>query len=621
MDPHGDFRLLAESIPNLAWIAHPDGAIYWYNRRWYEYTGTNFEQMQGWGWQSVHDPAMLPSVLLRWRAAIESGQPFEMTFPLKAANGTFRPFLTRIVPLKDDAGNILRWFGTNTDITAEHRALTALQRSEQRFRTATEAISGLLWTNNSQGQMTGEQPAWAAFTGQTPEQYRGYGWADAIHPDDAKPTLSAWQQAVREGHLFSVEHRVRRADGVYRLFSVRARPTRDENGAIREWVGIHTDITEERETQQALRRTVAALRSQEELVEAAQQSNRLGFWRYQPDKAELFLSSGARRLLSLPLTGEITLQQHLAHIHPDDRDAVRKALADAFDSGEYFQEFRTTPCPEATVCWVLGTARLLRQEDGSPYLVGMNLDITQQKRSADALIRTEKLAVAGRLAASIAHEINNPLEAVTNLLYLLNTTQLDEEQKSYCTTMTSELLRVSEIATHTLRFHRQSVRPGLTSIDALIASVLTLFDGRIRNAGIVTECRLAASGEIFAFDGELRQVLANLVGNAIDAMAGTAPPRILSIRTNQRCSRNGEPGIAITIADTGCGVEPSSLPHIFEPFFTTKEDIGTGLGLWVSSEIIRKHRGHIQVRSSQSQHSRGTTFRIFLPLEAMHPSS
>ncbi|MEO6540078.1 MAG: PAS domain-containing protein, partial [Ferruginibacter sp.] len=128
------FRALADNIPNLGWMADAEGWIYWYNKKWYEYTGTTPEQMEGWGWQSVHDPVELPKVLERWKESIATGNPFEMVFPLKGADGKFRHFLTRILPVKDDKGKILQWFGSNTDITTQKDIEDALKASEQRFR-------------------------------------------------------------------------------------------------------------------------------------------------------------------------------------------------------------------------------------------------------------------------------------------------------------------------------------------------------------------------------------------------------------------------------------------------------------------------------------------------------
>jgi PAS domain S-box-containing protein len=134
------FRTLANSIPNLAWIAHADGHIFWYNRRWYEYTGTTEPEMEGWGWQSVHDTAILPDVMERWTRSIATGEPFEMVFPLRGADGRFRPFLTRIEPVKDTLGRVLRWFGTNTDISAQRRVEEALRTSNEELRRANREL-------------------------------------------------------------------------------------------------------------------------------------------------------------------------------------------------------------------------------------------------------------------------------------------------------------------------------------------------------------------------------------------------------------------------------------------------------------------------------------------------
>jgi PAS domain S-box-containing protein len=153
------FRTLANSIPNLAWWANGDGYIIWYNQRWYEYTGTTPEQMEGWGWQSAHDPEVLPRVLERWTASIATGQPFDMEFPLRGADGVFHPFLTRVMPVKDSTGKVLRWFGTNTDISALKQAEYALRDSEKRYRRLFEAAKdGVLILDADTGKVVDVNP-------------------------------------------------------------------------------------------------------------------------------------------------------------------------------------------------------------------------------------------------------------------------------------------------------------------------------------------------------------------------------------------------------------------------------------------------------------------------------
>lgn len=243
------------------------------------------------------------------------------------------------------------------------------------------------------------------------------------------------------------------------------------------------------------------------------------------------------------------------------------------------------------------------------------VDLTEQKRSHDVLRRTEKLAAAGRLAASVAHEINNPLEAVTNCLYLLNQCNLDETAKQYLDLAQHELDRVTHITTQTLRFYRQSTRATETNIHELLETVLALYDIRMRALGIQAVRQFGEIPQIVTHDGEVRQVLANLIGNAVDAMQNTGGRLFLRTRAAQHWT-TGEHGIAITVADTGTGMDRKILGHIFEPFFSTKGSTGTGLGLWISQEILAKHRGSIHVRTRQ-QKPGGTVFRLFLPLNAI----
>jgi PAS domain S-box-containing protein len=240
-------------------------------------------------------------------------------------------------------------------------------------------------------------------------------------------------------------------------------------------------------------------------------------------------------------------------------------------------------------------------------------DITEQRRAAAVLIQSEKLAAVGRLASSIAHEINNPLEAVTNLLYLSECATTLGESKQYVATAQQELARVGNIATQTLRFHRQSTNPRETSLQELFESVLTLFQGRIGSMNIVLDQQYRTESKIIAFASDLRQVFANLISNSLDASSRGGK---IFIRVRASRSLSGQEGVCVTVADTGIGIAPETRRHIFEPFFTTKSATGTGLGLWVSSEILKNHRAVVRVRSSQSAQRHGTVFSIFFPKDA-----
>jgi PAS domain S-box-containing protein len=248
------------------------------------------------------------------------------------------------------------------------------------------------------------------------------------------------------------------------------------------------------------------------------------------------------------------------------------------------------------------------------------LDASDRKRSEEALRRSEKLAVTGRLAASIAHEINNPLEAIINLLFLLrNSKDLSDAAKQYVTMAEYEVRRITEITQQTLRFYRQPTQPSRVTLEELLDSVLNLYQGRIHALDLRVERDYDAGLTLFCFAGEIRQVFANLVGNSIDA-SSSGGRLVIRARRSRDWNNPEQTGIRFVVADTGAGMETDVRAHIFEAFFTTKEVTGTGLGLWVSQEIILKHHGLVRVRSriaaptsAAARHNSGTVFEIFIP--------
>jgi PAS domain S-box-containing protein len=322
-------------------------------------------------------------------------------------------------------------------------------------------------------------------------------------------------------------------------------------------------------------------------------------------------------------TTGIPLSRHLGRTLPEVLPAsvarqLESTIEGVFEKDAAVRDLEVAGSSELTGrpwTWITSAYPIHTTPDQVRWVGLIVMDASDRKRSEEALRKTEKLAATGRLAASIAHEINNPLEAITNLLYLLsNHADLQEPARSYVDMAEHEVRRISEITQQTLRFYRQSTLPSRANLSDLLDSVLTLHQGRLRNLGIRVEREYESSTDLYCFAGELRQVFANLIGNAIDAMPNGGR---LSVRARRsRDWKNPDRlGVRFQVSDTGSGMLPTVQKHIFEPFFTTKEITGTGLGLWVSSEIIAKHRGTVRVRSHSETlgGQSGTVFELFFP--------
>jgi PAS domain S-box-containing protein len=306
-------------------------------------------------------------------------------------------------------------------------------------------------------------------------------------------------------------------------------------------------------------------------------------------------------------------------IHPEDVQRALRAWAEAFRTGApYTTEYRLRSAA-GIFRWFLVRALPLADETGRiDRWFGTCTDIQDQKLSEEALRRTEKLAATGRLAASIAHEINNPLEAVTNLLYLIELgTQQAAETHGYVVTAQKELDRVAQISKKTLAFYRESTEVAEVDVGGLVKEVDDIYSERMRRKGIhlrlETDCHRRPQG----LAGELRQVISNLVTNAIDASSSGS-----EIRVRVHDARGGPDssiaGVRVTVGDHGHGIPASLLDDLFKPFITTKGQRGTGLGLWLSRSIVERHGGTMSVHTSTGPHH-GTTFSVFLPLQMAAP--
>jgi PAS domain S-box-containing protein len=362
-----------------------------------------------------------------------------------------------------------------TDVTQ------ALAKSEQRYRSLVRASSSLVWIADPNGMASPNQSDWQRFTGQSPEEYRDSGWLTAVHTDDQERLREIWKNAMATHQVFGCEFRLKRADGAYRLVTLRGVPVMAANGSLLEWVGTCTDVQDQRAMEHALR-------------------------------------------------------------------------------------------------------------------------------------NAEKFAIAGKLAGTIAHDINNPLEAVTNLVYLVATMSKESEVCGYAQQAQKELARISDLTRQTLNFYRYSTKPEPTDIRDVLDAVLNLLSHRIEDKRIVVEKKFGKTAPITCYSSEIRQVIANIVTNAIDAMSSGG--RLLlraSLRTDWK--KEGKTGIRLLIADTGGGMSKEIRQRIFDPFFSTKQEKGNGLGLWISCEMVRKNNGRIAVRSCTIPERTGTVFALFLPCD------
>ena len=251
--------------------------------------------------------------------------------------------------------------------------------------------------------------------------------------------------------------------------------------------------------------------------------------------------------------------------------------------------------------------------DANARMIGIVLvfrDITERHAAQQALVRTEKLASAGRLAAAIAHEVNNPLEGLVNLIYLARHENSIENIHQHLMHADGELQRIAHITRQSLGFYRESLSAELFRPDVVVREAFDFYAFRAKNAGIRLNVEIKTEQKAFGNAGELRQVISNLLVNSLDACrAGDA----ICARVYATHNVRDLAGVRITVADTGCGINAKNLTHVFEPFFTTKKDTGTGLGLWVSRELIEKHGGRLVVRSNDSGRRTGTVFSLFLP--------
>jgi PAS domain S-box-containing protein len=417
---------------------------------------------------------------------------------------------------------------------------------------------------------------------------------------------------IRRGE--SIEHYEtvrRRKDGKLLDISLTVSPIRDRQGRVIGASKIARDITEQKEVEKAIREAGERFRFMAESM---------------PQKISTAKSSGEVDYINqqwMEYTGQAAGQIKdwgwTQFIHPDDKAENVRAWKQSIDTGDPFQFEHRLRHADGSYRWHLSRALPMRDSKGNVSMwIGSTTDIQAVRDQEERLLRTEKMAAAGQLAASMAHEINNPLSSVTNSLYLLeNYANLNEEARLFASTAAAELARVTRIVKQSLSYYRVGTIPRDLDLGDIVNESLEIFREKFQRTGVELKARIDNESVLVGFPDELRQVIDNLLLNALEAMPGGGR---LTVAVHQSFSwtrdRRHRKGVRLTISDTGCGIPKEYRWKIFEPFFTTKAEKGTGLGLWILQGIIAKHEGAMSMRSSDTKSHSGTVISIFLPSHA-----
>jgi PAS domain S-box-containing protein len=601
-------RVVTDATPVMVWMSGTDKLCYYFNKSWLDFVGRTLEQEMGNGWAENVHPDDFDRCLKIYVTSFDARRPFEMHYRLRHHTGQYRWILDHGVPRFTVDGTFEGYVGGCLDIHEQKEAdekvriaSEALRESEERLRALVTSTSYVLYRMSPDWsemlQLDGRE-----FISDTREPTKN--WIDIyIHPDDQPLVLRTIKHAIQTKSVFELEHRVRRVDGTLGWTLSRAVPLLDKDGDIVEWFGAATDVTARKNAEEARRRLAAIVESSDDAIISKDLNSIVTSWNRQAER--LFGYKEAEMI------GRSILTIIPPELHGDEDMILGKIR-----SGQKIEHFETVRISKSGErIDVSLSISPVRDEHG--HVVGaakIARDIRESKKIERALRTTEKLAAAGRLAATIAHEINNPLEAVANLVYLAKRDLPDAEKvATHLSFAKQELNRVAHITRQTLGFYRDTSSPVRFNVSNTVDDLLELYQRRFETRNIRIIKQFDDGAEIVAFAGEIRQVFSNLLTNAMDAMPSGG---VLAIRVLNAHEWNNAhlPGVRITMADSGSGIAQEDKRNLFQPFFTTKADVGTGLGLWITKGIVEKHGGSIRFKSRTGE-DHGTTFSIFLPTD------
>ena len=585
------------------------------NRPWHDYTGLSPDAAQGRGWQQAFHPDDLPHLVDAWSRMLRSGEGGDTEGRLRRADGVYRWFLMRSSPLRNANGKVVRWYSTNVDIERRWGAEQALAESERSLRQTIDTIPAIVFSDDADGSNEHISDGWHDYTGVPAEQSAGFGWADAVHPDDRSAMMARWLTIRETGESTQMEARVRRHDGVYRWFLFSVASLRDPAGKISKWFSTVTDIEDRKQAEAELRRGEAMLAQGEAVSET-------GSFLWNLETREIRWSEQLSRIFRFEIGSRVTIRRIAERTHPLDR-ALAEEMANKARAGvdsEY--EYRLL-LPDGAVRHMHFVAKSTRDSAGRLEYMGTIQDITDRKlaeqehdRVRSELAHAARAMSLGVLTASLAHEVNQPLAGIiTNANTCLRMLSADPPNVKGALETARRTIRdgnrAAEVVSRlrTLFSKKEFVTETVDLSDAG-REVLALSMHEFQRHHIIVFAEFAKTPvEVVGDRVQIQQVMLNLLLNACDAIKGNAEglPRIIVMTT----ADDGAGACTFTVHDSGPGIPPGTLGKLFDAFYTTKPD-GMGIGLSVSRSIIDRHRGRLWADDSE----RGAIFAFSIPSAA-----
>jgi PAS domain S-box-containing protein len=608
-----NLRLVFDRIPGLVALLTSAGDVELVNPQLVEYCGRSLDELRLWGTSDTVHAEDLPRVAQIFARSIKSGNPYDFEARLRRFDGIYRWFQVRGLPVRDENGPILRWCALHTDIDDRKRAEDALRVSECDLSSIINTIPMLAWSARPDGFCDFLNQRWLDFTGLSAEQARGSGWGAAIHPDDAKGMLGSWQLALVTGQLADVEVRMRRFDGEYRWFLLRASPLRDESGKIVKWYGTNTDIDDRKRAEEELQRSEAFLAEGERLSLS-------GSFVWRLDTDEITFSEQLYRTFEFDHDTPVTFERIGGRVHSDDIPLLTDKIEAARTGNRALNYEIRLRMPNGSVKYLRTIAHGTRDRDGRPEIIGAIQDITERRLSEDALSQARsdlahvtRVTSLGVLTASIAHEVNQPLSGIitnagTCLRMLAAEPPNVEGARETAKRTIRDGNRASELITR-LRalFSKKEFTPEPVDLNQATQEVIALSLCELQRNRVILRREFADNLPVVNGDRvQLQQVILNLLKNASDAMSSVNDrPRQLQIRTE----RGTDDQVRLTVQDMGVGLNPQAMDRLFQAFYTTKND-GMGIGLYVSHSIIERHNGRLWAEPNDGP---GATFSFSIP--------